>query len=52
MHYTIHICSQHQINQPENQLQHDIFTVQRQKSPEKTQGHHAELQNKETINES
>lgn len=29
---------------PENELQHDIFTVQGEKSPEKAQRYHAELQ--------
>lgn len=31
-------------NIPENELQHDIFTVQGEKSPEEAQRYHAELQ--------
>lgn len=29
---------------PENQLQHEVFTVEGEESPEQAQGHHAELQ--------
>jgi len=29
---------------PENQLQHEVFTVEGEESPEEAQGHHAQLQ--------
>ena len=32
---------------PENELQHDVLTVQRQKSPEEAQRYHTELQHKQ-----
>lgn len=35
---------------PENELQHDIFAVQREKCPEEAQRHHAELQHRHTGN--
>lgn len=37
-------------DRPENELQHDIFTVQGEKSPEEAQRYHAELQHRRTGN--